>query len=97
VTEHRRLRPVQDYGCGVMRLLVDAIEDHEKKYGGAKPAAFTLHPPAYQALCDEQRRRFGEVPEDRSFMGIFINVCPCGRPFAEDLVHRASDGKPTPL
>lgn len=73
---HKFEKGAEVHACGMVDLMLQAIEDHEREMGKRRPVFFLLHPATSAVLNDEHYKRYG-VPHGMQFAGIKILLCPC--------------------
>jgi hypothetical protein len=91
---HKFQRGAESYACGMLDLMLQRMEDHQREHNKALPVKFILHPGTSKMLNDEHYKRFGE-PHNMQFAGIPIMLCQCqnvGHPLPIDLMLTA-DGR----
>jgi hypothetical protein len=76
---HKFTKGAQDHACGMITLMLDAIENHRKEFGNMPPVFFLLHPGSSALLNGEHYKRYG-VPHAMQFAGVPIKLCQCQGP-----------------
>lgn len=88
-------RPVTDYACGTLELLLQRIEQHREAHQGRMPLVFVMHPGSSAALNSEHYKRYGQ-PHNMQFAGVPIELCRCAayypRCYPSDFL-KTADGK----